>query len=346
MLVRRRIGELAEADRIAFTREANERSTLAMGIAERARADAAALPDQALDLYEGGDLDTVANQAFARAFLETIAPAERGALITADGRLSQDGLRRLQAALLAKAYDDPHLVASLLESTDDNLKGIGQALLAAAPEWIRLRAGVLAGDVVADMDQTAALLQAVALVRQAREKRIKVRDLADQLDMFDPAANTVRSFAQLMYGPELSRAVSAKQLGIALGRYADQAQLNLSGPRLFGDALGAGDILATMINAGPRLVDTAAPAPEIPAAPAKVSPGIAGRAAELGIELGDSAVAARFDEEIALQQVEAAGRLRADEAAALAAARELAERADTFAGGYEAAAVCLARRAA
>ena len=42
------------------------------------------------------------------------------------------------------------------------------------------------GVVVADMDQTAALMQAVGIVRQARDTGMKVGDLADQLDLVLP----------------------------------------------------------------------------------------------------------------------------------------------------------------
>lgn len=76
-------------------------------------ADAANINVGALSLYRGGDIDSVANRDFVRAALPSIAsPAEMGGLVRDDGSLTQDAIRRLNAALLARAYGDADLIAS------------------------------------------------------------------------------------------------------------------------------------------------------------------------------------------------------------------------------------------
>ncbi|WP_428247212.1 hypothetical protein [Ferrovibrio sp.] len=342
VLVRRRLDDLSQPERVAFAREANDRATLAMGASERAMADAAGLNADALALHRGGELASAGNRDFVAAWLQGLPAAERGNLLDHQGRLSQDGARRLQAALLARAYKDPALVGHLLEATDDNAKAIGGALLDVAPDWIRLREAAADGTVPAGMDQTAALLRALGLVRQARDSGTSVRLLADQLDMFQPQAAETRAFLELMYGPELRRAIGRQKLAEALGKYAEQAQLNLAGARLFGEPVSALEILGHQ----KRLDATPLPEPEIEApAAAKPSPkpeaDIAAEAAEHGVDLeGNVAEAPGF------QQLQDAGRLAPEDANTVRAAEALAKAADDEAAGMEAAAACLLRRTA
>ncbi len=66
VLVSRRVSAPSPEERRAFVAEANGRATLAQGVAERARADAAML-DDALPLWRGGDVDSLDNAPFVRA---------------------------------------------------------------------------------------------------------------------------------------------------------------------------------------------------------------------------------------------------------------------------------------
>lgn len=344
VLIRRRLGELAPADRAAFAREANERTTLSMGATERALADARNFTSDLFDTWHGGDVAAAANRDFVRAWLDTLPTAERGALVDAQGRLSQDGVRRLQAALLARAYEDPHLIGGLLESTDDNMRTIGKVLTEMAPDWIKLREAAAAGDIVADMDQTYSLMQAVGMVRRARDTGTKLRDLADQLDMFDPRSAEVRGFLQVFYGDNLGRALGQDKLRMAIGRYIDQANLNLAGARLFGEPLSAGEILAAARGDAPKQLGVADPVqadPDIDAAAARASQ--PSDIETLARDLGIDPESAEFDEAASLAQIEAGGRLRADEAEAIRAADTALKQADDYAAGLDAAAVCAAR---
>lgn len=344
VLIRRRLDALEAEDRVAFTREANDRTALAMGAAERAGADARAMPDALIDLHRGGEIASAANREFVAGFLELLPVSERGGMVDAKGRLSQEGQRRIEAAMLARAYEDPGLVGRLLESTDDNAKAIGGALLDIAPDWIRLRQLVRDGDVPPDMDQTEALLRALGIVRQARESGQSVRVLADQLDLFHPQAAETRAFLEMMYGPELKRAVGRDRLAESLGRYAEQARLNLAGARLFGEALSAIEILR---SGAPKAIDpTPLPEPELPPVDARQGAGVAAStldaaAREHGVDLQGG-----YDEAAAFGPLEAEGRLRPEDANRVRSAEALAAVADDEAAGLEAAAACLLRRAA
>jgi len=348
ILVRRRVDDLEPEDRAAFAREANERTTLAMGATERAMADAKDMPDSLFDAWRGGEIHGAGNRDFVRGWLATLPQTERGALVDAKGALSQQGVDRLQAALLARAYDDPHLVARLAESTDDNTKTIGKVLTETAPDWIKLRAAVREGLVVADMDQTAALMQAVGIVRQARDKGLKVGDLADQLDLFDPQADEVRSFLHLMYGKNFyGRPLGYDKLRASIGRYVDMAMQNIAGPRLIGEPVSARQILAGLRSPAPKALDATpvperGPDPDVKAA-AERAARPAGNVKSLAAELGVDLRTGEFDDEITFRQLDAEGRIQPGEANAVRDAEALMARADNYADAYEAAAFCMGR---
>ena len=130
VLVRIRSGQMEPGERTAFTREANERTTMTMSATEKAMADAAALSPETVGLYRGGEVAEAGNRDFVRSFMQSVvSPNEQGAMVTPDGELSQEAIRRVQAALLAKAFGDPDLVGALVESTDNNIKAIGGAMM-------------------------------------------------------------------------------------------------------------------------------------------------------------------------------------------------------------------------
>ena len=81
-------------------------------------------------------------RAFAKAFLQRVAPDQINSLIAPDGALSKAGQDRIDAALVAKAYGDPRLIEALFETGESNIKAIGQALKEVAPEWAAMRSAI------------------------------------------------------------------------------------------------------------------------------------------------------------------------------------------------------------
>ena len=155
VLVRERYGNL---DRAEFARQANESAIAAMSPTEQARADAARVTDlTGLVANEDGSINLAKSAGFVRQFMQqAVSPTERGAMLQADGRLSQAGQQRLRNAIFAKAYGDANLVSMLAESTDSNVRNVLAGLMRAAPEVARLRDLVAAGarhpmDVAGDM---------------------------------------------------------------------------------------------------------------------------------------------------------------------------------------------------
>src|ERR1700744_1511414 len=248
VLVRVREGDLIPSERQACVRGANQSGQLGYSATERAMNDAAALPDHALDLYRGGDIEGAGNRDFVRAFLrEAVPETEHAQMIDQNGALSQEAGRRIRAALLAKAYGDPDLVAHTVESHDANTKAIGGAMTDAAGEWARMRAQAAEGNIPTSLDQTGKLLEAVNLVSQARSEGRNVAEYVGQTDMFSGEAvdPDVEAWLRLMFRntKDWTQPVGREKLADALRHYAREAQKVHAGPNLLGtEPLGAQDI--------------------------------------------------------------------------------------------------------
>lgn len=250
VLVRVRKGELAPDERQAFTREANERDTLDMSAPERATADASAMGDGLLDLYRGGEVAAAGNRDFVRAFIrDVVSKNDQAGMIAADGSMSQGATRRLEAALLAKAYGDQELVATLVEAQDNSIKAIGGALMDVAPMWAKMRAEAKAGEVSPDVDLTQNLLEAVRLVEKARLSGQPLAMLVGQQDIFSGSTIAYRTeaFLSLMFDNTTSWKVpiGRDRLADALRFYVEEGRKTSPGTDLLGEtAASPEEILA------------------------------------------------------------------------------------------------------
>ena len=251
VLVRVREGEMDYEQRQTFTRDANDRDTLAMSATERAVADAATLRDNVLDLYVGGDVDLSVNRPFVRGFIDAVVSTnDRGAMIAPDGTLSQEAYRRVQAALLAKAYGAPDLVGSLIESLDNNIRAIGGALMDIAARWSRMRMESKNGTIDQAMDQTERLVEAVRIVQRARREDRSVGDFVNQTDIFSgETVNPVtEGFLRLMFrnDKQWKSPAGRDRIVQSLTYYLDQADRAQPGVDLLGTpAPDANQVLRT-----------------------------------------------------------------------------------------------------
>lgn len=241
VLVRVREAELNPADRLAFTREANERDTLAMSATEQAMADASSMSDNLLTLYRGGDVDAAANRDFVRAFVrDVVGVNDHARMIGADGSMSQEAVRRVQAGLLAKAYGDADLVSALVESTDTNIKAIGGALMDVSAGWAQMRAEARDSTINPAVDLTAQLLEAVRIVQRARSEGKTVLELVGQVDMFfgqGPSPEAI-GFLQLMFRNRQSwtQPAGREKLAGALQFYTTEARKTSASTDLLGES--------------------------------------------------------------------------------------------------------------
>lgn len=136
VLVRTR---LTDTDRTNFTKLANESDVAQYSATERAMSDKDRLPDASLlKINNDGTINLDSSMDFVRGFVDQLPQSERSAAIMPDGRLSQEGKRRIESALVQRAYGDSNLVTRLAEALDDDSKTVLNALLRSAPQLAQL----------------------------------------------------------------------------------------------------------------------------------------------------------------------------------------------------------------
>lgn len=136
VLVRTR---LTDTDRAQFARLANESDVAQYSATERAASDSERLPDASLlKINNDGTINLDGSMDFVRSFVGALPKSEQGTVITSDGRLSQEGKRRIESAIMQRTYDDASLIARMAENLDDDSKTVLSALLRAAPQLAQL----------------------------------------------------------------------------------------------------------------------------------------------------------------------------------------------------------------
>ena len=189
LLIRRRLTFVPEGERARFAEATNAPVGARLSPGELAQADARRLTPAMLDqltLSERGTLNTEANRGFIRAFLAELPDTELNALTTAQGYLSDAGLRRVQNAVLARAYmmgGELHpALDHMFESGDEGVKTIQNALLRAAPNFAVYRGAVDAGELKL-VDVMTSLLDGATTVASLRARGLKIGDWINQADL-------------------------------------------------------------------------------------------------------------------------------------------------------------------
>lgn len=238
VLVRRRLTDMTDEQRAAFTRDAQGGGTMRMSPTEQAGADAKALSPDTMRLYRGGDVSSAGNRDFVRSFMENVvSPNERNALQMADGTLSKAGSDRIRAALTAKAYGDPRFVEKLLVDENTEIKAIGNVLTDLAPGFSRLKDRIADGELPEAFDITPQIVEISRLIARTRAEGRPISDSLDQTDIFagdiDPITEALAGV--MLKGEGLSTARSAKDMADGLNFYL--RDVDASGADLFGGDL-------------------------------------------------------------------------------------------------------------
>jgi hypothetical protein len=197
------------------------------------------------------------NRSFVRSFLSRLPAAERGGMLDAQGNLSQAGVRRLDAAMSARAYGDGDFISRAFDAADPNIRGLAGGFTDAAGSWMRMRQAAREGVIDPAHDITADLMNAARAVIRARDAGRPVAEILNQADMFGGEAS---SLAKDLILNAKGQVASRDQIAARLQRYATEAQKNLAAPSMFGDVVKPTEVLrATLKNEG---VEPVEPAPE------------------------------------------------------------------------------------
>ncbi len=171
-------------NRAEFARQANASTVQRMSPSEQALSDAKRLASlDGLNPDEEGNFTN--SHDFIRQFMATLPITEQSDLIESDGRLSTAGYRRVQNAVLARAYGDSPSLRRMTESLDNNLVNVSKALLRVAPTIAAARERMQAGTMY-EADIAPDLLAAVEGLSALKEKGWTVAQELAQTDLTGP----------------------------------------------------------------------------------------------------------------------------------------------------------------
>lgn len=171
-------------NRAEFARQANASTVQRMSPAEQAAADAKRLTS--LEGLQPDDMgDFASSHDFIRQFMGTLPVTEQGDMIESDGRLSTAGYRRIQNAVLAKAYGDSPTLRRMTESLDNRLVNVSKALVRVAPTIAAARERMQAGSMY-EADIAPDLVQAVEGLSALKDKGWTVEQELGQVDLTGP----------------------------------------------------------------------------------------------------------------------------------------------------------------
>lgn len=245
----------SDADNTAGMAAKSQGQGLGMSPSELARQDAPLMDTSVLAVYQDGDITSAANRDFVRAFVGKLQGSGQdvAGMMTAEGELSQDGRKRIQAALMQAAYGDSDLVEEMFDSTDTDIKAIGEALKLTAGQWANMRDSARLAAINPEVDITENLLQVIGLIRKARRDRVALSDLVNQPDLMTgetPAQTTVAMLRLFYDGEHFTRAVGKDRLAKHLQDYVRAAMTTTADAGMFGDQVGPRDILKTFAPQG------------------------------------------------------------------------------------------------
>lgn len=231
VLVRTR---LTDTDRTQFAKLANESDVAQYSATERAVSDSDRLPDASLlKINNDGSINLDGSMDFVRGFVGSLPKSEQGTVITGDGRLSQEGKRRIESAIMQRAFNDSALIGRMAENLDDDSKTVLSALLRAAPQLAQLDSLVKQGgrhqnSIAKDLAQAAQKL------RDLKANDLTVQDYLNQGQLIDDGVSPgAREFLNVFDQNKRS----AKAIGENIQSKIDEVEA-MGDPRqgsLFGD---------------------------------------------------------------------------------------------------------------
>lgn len=214
----------------------NEGGAMRMSALEQAKVDAERLGNlDAFHVNEDGNLSLARSRDGIRKWVDEQPATQRAALLSSDGMLSAEGAKRLQNAMLFRAYGDSPTLARLVEATDPGSRNVAAAMVRAAPRMAELRAAAAAGERF-DLDISPDLQAAVEYLARVREKG---QDVAEALAQGDMLGDGLTPEARLLVAFLGRNIRSSRAMADLLARYMDAVDA-LGSPKqagLFGEVV-------------------------------------------------------------------------------------------------------------
>lgn len=221
--------DISRDELVRFADLSNRSSIAQMSAPERAVRDVRAAGADLMGLYRGGDFTAPENREFLRAFVSSaVTDNERGGF-SRDGQITKEGEDRLSAAVLAAAYGDPAMLSRMLESTDDNIRGVTGALRDAAGGFVRLKEAIRNGEASRDFDITEQIAETARRIADLRSRGVRPEQFLAQQDAFSKLDPVVEDLLRAFHGENMARALGRDRLGALLNAYAEEAAKHKNG---------------------------------------------------------------------------------------------------------------------
>ncbi|UOF81239.1 crystallin beta/gamma motif-containing protein [Caudoviricetes sp.] len=163
----------------------NEGGTASQSALEQANVDATRLGNiEAFTFNDNGVLLKTENEIAVNQFLSQFPTEEQGRFIDKNGELSSEGVRRIQSAILYKAYGDTPVLSRMLETTDTEAKNVVNALTKLAPHIAKVQEGIDRG-VLYNIPVKQDLLDAVDKFLFLKKTNVKIDDFLNQGTLFN-----------------------------------------------------------------------------------------------------------------------------------------------------------------
>lgn len=229
----------------AFADQSNINPVASMAATERAKRDARVMGLDLARKFQGGDMGSAANRSFVKEFIQgVVSPTEQNQMSN-NGILTLEGEQRMRAAILGIAFDHSNNLVKMLESRDDNVKAITNAMLDAAPAIAGLKADIKDGIVPPEFDISINITEAARNISDARAQGIKIADMLAQQDAFSNMSPETEALIVAFYNDEMTRARSGKFITDVLRLYVEEANLKREGG-MFEDTTTPKDIIQTV----------------------------------------------------------------------------------------------------
>jgi len=242
ILVRVLYGDLTNQEIIEIADLSNRDTGASMNATEKAQRDSKAMGTDLVVQFKGGDITSLENKAFVNQFIQkVVTPNEQGNM-SRDGQLTREGVQRIQNAILASAYEDTNALATMLDSTDDNIKAISNAMLSAAPKFAQLKSSIASGQVEAKYDITPQITDMAQRISTARRDGTAISDILNQGDMLAEIDPLVKMLIKGIYNEKLTRAKSQKFMTEFLNAYVEESSKKQTGG-MFEDDTTVGEVI-------------------------------------------------------------------------------------------------------
>jgi hypothetical protein len=231
---------MSDVDERKFVVGSNEDDKAALSPPEQAAQDAKdILTPGVLSKYNGGDLNAAKNDAFVSAFLAELSPQQRENAMDDKGRVSSQALKRIENALLYKAYGGTGraseiFISKAMERTDDDTKTLTNSLVDVANDWIKFQQAIKDGEVDKKYDITNKLMESVGKVSDIKSSGNSVSGELRSPDMVEPMDDFVKDILIGFHDERISRILSKKAIAEKLRAYTEIAANQQAVPDMFG----------------------------------------------------------------------------------------------------------------